>query len=185
MEVVSAGFDPKKKDYAEISNWPAALSPFYDIITVGAVDPRPGKFLWTTKNEMTKRWGILLPRAPLDVQYFSLSQNMTWCLQEHVLPVLREANLVAYFFSIPVLPAHFLKQPPPPLICLGGGGGRGVGWAVEDFVVGACRRIEVPQLLRLSVWNGLEADSMATKWKSFDPAYKTMSKSSLVRPSPP
>lgn len=53
--VVSAGFDPKN-DYAEISDWPAALSPFYDIITVGAVDPRSGQILWT-KNEMVKRWG--------------------------------------------------------------------------------------------------------------------------------
>lgn len=41
--VVSAGFD-LLNDYAEISDWPAGLSPFHDIITVGAVDPRPGKF---------------------------------------------------------------------------------------------------------------------------------------------
>lgn len=41
--VVSAGFDPQN-DNAEISDWPAALSPFYDVITVGAVDPRPGEF---------------------------------------------------------------------------------------------------------------------------------------------
>lgn len=73
---VSAGFDPKN-DYAEISDWPAALSPLYYIITLGAVGPRPGRFFG--QRMKWSKGGDLLPRAPLErehVQYPSLSQNM-------------------------------------------------------------------------------------------------------------
>lgn len=148
--VVSAGFDPKY-DYAEISDWPAALSPLYDIITVGAVDPRPGKF-FGQRMKWSKGGLSLTTSAPGEG-----ACSIPLTVPEHdmvftgtCLPVAIVAGLVAYFFSIPVLSAHFLKNPNLP-------------GALKDFVVGMSENRSPAEA---SVWNGLEADSMATNWKN-------------------
>lgn len=148
--VVSAGFDPQN-DYAEISDWPAALSPFYDVITVGAVDPRPGKF-FGQRMKWSKGGVSLTTNAPGEG-----ACSIPLTVPEHdmvftgtCLPVAIVAGLVAYFFSIPVLSAHFLKQSNLP-------------GAVKDFVVGMS---EDRSPAEASVWNGLEADSMTTTWKN-------------------
>lgn len=148
--VVSAGFDPKN-DYAEISDWPAALSPLYDIITVGAVDPRPGKF-FGRRMKWSKGGVSLTTSAPGEG-----ACSIPLTVPEHdmvftgtSLPVAIVAGLVAYFLSIPVLSAHFLKN-------------RNLPGAVKDFVVGMSENRSPAEA---SVWNGLEADRMATNWKN-------------------
>lgn len=148
--IVSAGFDPRN-DYAETSDWPAALSPFHDIITVGAVDPRPGKF-FGQRMKWSKGGVSLTTNAPGEG-----ACSIPLTVPEHdmvftgtCLPVAIVAGLVAYFFSIPVLSAHFLKHSNLP-------------GAVKDFVVGMSENRSPAEA---SVWNGLEADSMTTKWKN-------------------
>lgn len=148
--VVSAGFDPQN-DYAEISDWPAGLSPFHVIIMVGAVDPRPGKFFgqrmkWSKGgvSHTTNAPGEGACSIPLTVPEHDMVFTRT-CL-----PVAIVAGLVAYFFSSPVFSAHFLKHPNLP-------------GAVKDFVVGMS---ENRSPVEASVWNGLEADSMTTMWKN-------------------